>query len=225
MQSRDRARARRATRGYRARISVALSVLVISMLLTSIAHLLTGSDAEAAIGTRKWASAQQVFEFAGSNWSFGQGAAFAPSVAATDNTWRASTDWKPFLLSSSNNGVYWDEAASGGYGTVPALSHSLAVAARSLVLAPGGTFITEADIQFNGDPNTNWNWTSSLVIGVSTHEFGHTGGLLHDPDSICLGVGNRNTMCSGESLMMDQFKTISLATLESKDIADANAKY
>lgn len=200
-------------------IAVALVLIVLGLVLPA-------PDGNAAVGTKRWASATINFQKHG-DWS-AVPEEHQDALGWADNEWRNHSAWQPRITSSSRrNGIYWGEKPPGWSAercNRPSETTDRTVyAIECTKLREKGSWeIVESDIVFN----STIAWTTAQVRGVATHELGHSAGLKHDPDP------PGNPMCAQSDLhrwtMCAEWRPNNLAwasSIEQHDIDDVNSKY
>ena len=197
--------------------------IVVTGALLLLGLVWPADESDAAVGTLAWDSPTQSFEFSGSGWDDlgSNSASYQLSVSTAATTWRNSTDYNPSTTANeSDNDVHWGTQPSGwGSNCTRPTGSGGSWAIECTKKYSGTTEISESDIVFNKDKG----WDLLLIEGIAAHEFGHSGGLIHDARSVCnsLSDTDRYTMCPGGTEAQKREKR----SLTSHDISDMNSKY
>ncbi|MXX81188.1 MAG: hypothetical protein F4Y69_09190 [Chloroflexi bacterium] len=197
--------------------------IVVTGLLLLLGLVWPAEDSGAAVGTLAWDNPSQPFEFSGSGWAdLGDDEdRYQSAVSTAVTTWSDRTDYSPWItVGESDNDIHWGSQPSGWGSSCRRPTGSGGSWAIECTKKYSGTSeISESDIVFNKDKS----WDTLLVEGIAAHEFGHSGGLVHDTRSECNALSDteRYTMCPGGTVAQKKEKR----SLTSHDITDMNSKY
>ncbi len=190
--------------------------IVVTALLLLLGLLWPADDSDAALGDRKWSTPDVEFHRTGT-WT-GANQSWLNAVDDGAERWEDATDWNPVVVSTAQeNDILWSTLLQGW---TKCTEPTGTIWAKTCIRFNKSTkIISETDISFN----PRKSWSTGRVLGIATHEFGHAGGLEHDPN---------NSSCepdfTGRFTMCEYFTTTNASWaghLETHDIEDANEKY
>lgn len=197
--------------------------IVVTGCLLALGLAWPADDSDAALGLHSWPTASVSFDFEGTGWgtlSAANRTAYQGAIEDAADEWDGDTDYAPSIVTTStNNDIHWGDRPSGWNSSCSAYTSAGQGYAKLCKRFNSYWHITEADMLFNQHRTT---WTASIVRGIATHEFGHSGGLNHDQASECQGSWpSRYTMCPSTN----DTNAHHWSSLEQHDIDDMNQKY